>query len=74
MALEEALIFHPRRFPEGDWQLADVPHEDALFRADGVLADARAARGWLRGPAWQKPTSSASAVRSGRMMSALKSV
>jgi fermentation-respiration switch protein FrsA (DUF1100 family) len=46
LALEESLIFHPRRFPAGDWQLADVPHEDASFVAD----DGTRLHGWFTSP------------------------
>ncbi len=43
LALEESLVFHPRRFPAGDWQLADVPHEDASF----VAEDGTRLHGWF---------------------------
>jgi fermentation-respiration switch protein FrsA (DUF1100 family) len=48
--LEESLIFHPRPYPEGDWDRQDVPHEDAWFassdgtRLHGWFAEAPALR------------------------------
>jgi fermentation-respiration switch protein FrsA (DUF1100 family) len=41
--IEHSFVFHPRRFPDGDWQLADVPHEDASFQA----ADGSRLHGWF---------------------------
>src|SRR5438128_7116788 len=36
--LEDALLFHPVRYPLGDWQAEDLVHEDAWFKAeDGTL-------------------------------------
>ncbi len=42
VALEQAILFHPLRYPDGEWRLADVPHEDAQFKAD----DGTALHGW----------------------------
>jgi fermentation-respiration switch protein FrsA (DUF1100 family) len=37
VALEKALVFHPRPYPSGDWQPHDLVHEDAWFTApDGT--------------------------------------
>jgi hypothetical protein len=37
MSFEESLIFHPRPYPEGEWQPANVSFEDAWIQApDGV--------------------------------------
>jgi fermentation-respiration switch protein FrsA (DUF1100 family) len=37
VALEESLVFHPHRYPWGNWQPRDLQFEDAWFQApDGV--------------------------------------
>ena len=46
LALEESQVFHPARFPVGDWQLADLPHEDADFHAE----DGTQLHGWFVSP------------------------
>jgi uncharacterized protein len=43
ITLEESFIFHPWRFPAGDWQLADVAHEDVAFNAE----DGTHLHGWF---------------------------
>jgi fermentation-respiration switch protein FrsA (DUF1100 family) len=40
--VEDALVFQPARFPEGNWQPEDLPHEDARFEA----ADGTRLHGW----------------------------
>ena len=42
-ALERSLLFHPSRYPEGDWQPVDLLHEDAWFQAD----DGTRLHGWF---------------------------
>ena len=42
IALEQAILFHPARYPDGNWQDGDVPHEDAKFKSD----DGTALHGW----------------------------
>jgi fermentation-respiration switch protein FrsA (DUF1100 family) len=42
MFFEEALIFFPARFPEGDWQPPGLPFEDAWFQS----ADGTRLHGW----------------------------
>jgi fermentation-respiration switch protein FrsA (DUF1100 family) len=46
LGLEQAMVFHPRRYPAGDWQLDDLAHEDALFTA----ADGTRLHGWYAAP------------------------
>ena len=33
--VERSLIYHPAPYPQGDWQAADLIHEDAWFAAEG---------------------------------------
>src|ERR1700677_4060820 len=44
--LERSLILRPSPFPMGDWQAADIPHEDAFFEA----ADRTPLHGWFATP------------------------
>jgi uncharacterized protein len=44
--LERSLLLHPRAFPAGDWEAADLPHEDAVFTA----ADGTRLHGWFATP------------------------
>jgi fermentation-respiration switch protein FrsA (DUF1100 family) len=44
--LERSLLLHPRPFPAGDWEAADLPHEDAVFQA----ADGTRLHGWFTAP------------------------
>lgn len=41
--LEKALVFHPRPYPQGDWEAAGLQREDAWFQA----ADGPRLHGWF---------------------------
>jgi fermentation-respiration switch protein FrsA (DUF1100 family) len=41
--LERSVLFHPSRYPEGDWQALDLVHEDAWFQAE----DGTRLHGWF---------------------------
>ncbi len=41
-SLERSLVFHPAPYPQGDWEAADLVHEDAWFQAE----DGTRLHGW----------------------------
>src|SRR5262245_28783555 len=42
-SLERSLVFHPAPYPQGEWQPADLVHEDAWFQSE----DGTRLHGWF---------------------------